>query len=168
MLLTDADGDEITLALLGRGEVVGEMSLIDDDLRSATVVTLERVSLLALDRDTYDYFRRDCPRLIENLIRIVAKRLRRTNAQLLAIATQEVPGRICRQLIILTEAYGQEESGGIRIQFRLTQEDISHLVGATRVSVNGALGKLRRDELIDWDNQHRFLIRDLDALEAMC
>jgi CRP/FNR family cyclic AMP-dependent transcriptional regulator len=99
VLLTDPEGDEMTLALLGPGEIVGEMALIEDDVRSASVVALEPVSLLWINRPTFEYARRQIPRLVDNLIRILARRLRHTNAQVLALATLDVPGRVARQLL---------------------------------------------------------------------
>jgi len=161
--LTNADGEEITLALLGPGEIVGEMALIDDDVRSASVVALEPVSLLWIDRQTFAWARHEIPQLVDNLIRILARRLRHTNAQYLALATLDVLGRVARQLLLLSEAYGRRDAGGIRIQLRLTQDDIAHLVAATRVRVNQALGVLKNDGVISIDG-HQYIIHDPEAL----
>ena len=162
--LTDANGEEITLALLGPGEIVGEMALIDDNVRSASVVALEAVSLLWIDRQTFAWARHEVPQLVDNLIRIQARRLRHMNAQYLALATLDVLGRVARQFLLLAETYGRSEPGGTRIQLRLTQEDIAHLVAATRVRVNQALGVLKKDRVISVDDQHRYIIHDSDAL----
>jgi CRP/FNR family transcriptional regulator len=78
----------------------------------------------------------------------------------------DVLGRVCRQLILLAETYGQRDPAGILIPIALTQEDIAHLVAATRVSVNQAIGRLKADCLIDVDRQHHFVIRDLGGLSA--
>jgi CRP/FNR family cyclic AMP-dependent transcriptional regulator len=164
--LANADGDEITLALLGPGEVVGELSLIDDDVRSATVVALEPTALLTIDRRTYTEATHRLPSLVDNLIRILAQRLRRANAQVLALATLDVPGRVARQLLLLADVYGRPASGGgVRIELRLTQQDLADLVGATRVRVNQALGRMRRDEAIAIDALRRFVVNDPIALE---
>lgn len=164
VVLTDANGEEITLALLGPGEIVGEMALIDDNVRSASVVALEPVSLLWIDRKTFQHVRHAMPQLEDNLIRILARRLRHTNAQYLALATLDVLGRVARQFSILAETYGHHEPRGIRIELRLTQEHIAHLVAATRVRVNQALGRLKVDGVIDVDGQHRYIILKPDAL----
>jgi CRP-like cAMP-binding protein len=161
--LTNADGEEITLALLGPGEIVGEMALIDDDVRSASVVALEPVSLLWINRQTFEWARHEVPQLVDNLIRILARRLRDTNALLLAVATLSVLGRVARQLLILADKYGSREPGGIRIQLRLTQDDIAHLVAATRVRVNQAISRLKSDGVISVDG-HQYIIHDPDAL----
>ena len=161
--LINADGEEITLALLGPGEIVGEMALIDDDVRSASVVALEPVSLLWIDRQTFEWARHEAPQLVDNLIRIQARRLRHMNAQYLALATLDVLGRVARQLLLLAETYGYREPGGTRIQLRLTQEDIAHLVAATRVRVNQAISRLKSDGVISVDG-HQYIVRDSDAL----
>jgi CRP-like cAMP-binding protein len=164
VLLADADGVEITLALLGPGEIVGEMALIDDDVRSATVVASEPVALLAFDRATFEYCRIHVPRLFDNLIRILARRLRHTNAQLFAVATLGVPGRVARQLLILAEEYGRPHPTGVLIDLRLTQDDLAHFVAASRVRVNQAIGEFRRLRIISVAAQHRFVIDDVDEL----
>jgi CRP/FNR family transcriptional regulator, cyclic AMP receptor protein len=161
--LTNADGEEITLALLGPGEIVGEMALIDDDVRSASVVALESISLLWIDRQTFAWARHEVPQLVDNLIRILARRLRHTNAEYLALATVDVLGRVARQLLLLAEKYGVDEPGGTRIQLRLTQDDIAHLVAATRVRVNQAISRLKSDGVISVD-VHQYIIHDPDAL----
>jgi len=166
VLLADADGSELTLALLGAGEIVGEMALIDDDVRSATVVAIEPVSLFWIDRATFAYYRQYVPRLVDNLTRILAQRLRRTNEQLLALATLDVTGRVARQLLLLAEAYGRLEADGIHIHLRLTQDDLAQLVSATRVRVNQAIGQFKRQGILAVDDQHQFVIRDMDALRA--
>lgn len=163
--LIGADGNEVTLALLGPGEVVGEMALIDDDVRSASVAALEPVALLRVDRAAFAYCRQHVPRVIDNLIRIMARRLRHTNAQVLALAALDVPGRVARQLLLLAEAYGRPEAEGVRDQLCLTQEDLAHLVGATRVRVNQAIGEFRRAGIVSIDAQHRYVIHDAAALE---
>jgi CRP/FNR family transcriptional regulator, cyclic AMP receptor protein len=158
VLLADAEGVEITLALLGPGEIVGEMALIDDDVRSATVMAIEPVALLAIDRATFQYCRIHVPRLPDNLIRILARRLRHTNAQLFAVATLGVPDRVARQLLLLAETYGRPVPAGALIDLRVTQDDLAHFVAASRVRVNQAIGEFRRLGLVSIAANHRFVI----------
>jgi CRP/FNR family cyclic AMP-dependent transcriptional regulator len=162
-----ANGRELTLALLGPGEIVGELALADRSGRSADVVTLEPATLVWIDRNAFEQLRRDIPLITENLLRLMARRLRLANQQLQAMATLDVHGRVARQLLALADALGEElPDGGVRIPLRITQSDLAALVGATRVRVNEVLVGFTRRQHIVVDRKHRITIQDRPELEA--
>ena len=162
-----SNGRELTLALLGPGEVVGELAVSDRAGRSADVITLEPAVLVWLDRGTFVQLRRDIPAITENLLRLMARRLRLANAQLQAMAALDVHGRITRQLLALGGVLGENlPDGSVRIPLRITQSDLAALVGATRVRVNEVLVGFTRRKLITVDRQHRITILDRAELEA--
>lgn len=161
------NGQELILAILGVGDVVGELSLADRGGRSADVVALEPTTLLWIDRGSFDQLRRDIPEVTENLIRLMARRLRVANSQLLAMATLDVHGRVARQLLLLADVYGEKlPSGDVRIPLRLTQGDLAGLVGATRVRVNEVLVGYKKRRYLSVDGRYRITIHDRDALAA--
>jgi CRP/FNR family cyclic AMP-dependent transcriptional regulator len=163
----ESNGRELTLALLGPGEIVGELSLADRSGRSADVTALEPATLVWIDRNTFDQLRREIPAITENLLRLLARRLRLANAQLQAIATLDVHGRIARQLLALADALGEElPDGSVRIPLRITQSDLAALVGATRVRVNEVIVGFTRRQNIAVDRKHRITILHRDELEA--
>lgn len=164
--VVQADGRELALAILGPGELVGELALADRGGRSADVVALEPATLFWLDRTQFGQLRREIPALTENLLTLLARRLRLANAQLQAIATLDVHGRVARQLLALADAYGEPAIGGVRIPLRLTQGDLANLVGATRVRVNEVLVGFKRRRALSVDPRHRITIHDRDALAA--
>ena len=165
--VVQASGTELTLALLGPGEIVGEMAMADRAGRSADVTALEPASLLWLDRTGFDQLRREVPAVTENLLRLFARRLRLANAQLQAIATLDVHGRVARQLLALADAYGETlPDDDVRIPLRLTQTDLAELVGATRVRVNEVLVGFKRRDYLSVDGRYRVTIHDPDALAA--
>ena len=162
-----SNGRELTLALLGPGEVVGELAVSDRAGRSADVIALEPAVLVWLDRGTFVQLRRDIPAITENLLRLMARRLRLANAQLQAMAALDVHGRIARQLLALGGVLGENlPDGSVRIPLRITQSDLAALVGATRVRVNEVLVGFTRRKLITVDRQHRITILDRAELEA--
>jgi CRP/FNR family cyclic AMP-dependent transcriptional regulator len=159
------DGTEMILAVLGPGEVVGEMSLADSLGRSADVTTLEETTFLWVDRTTFRSSMAESPILARNLTEIFSKRLRVANARLLAMAALDVSGRVASQLLALAQEYGEEApEGGVRIPMRLTQADLAALVGASRVRVNQALGFFRKRSAISSDRDGRIIVLDADAL----
>jgi CRP/FNR family transcriptional regulator, cyclic AMP receptor protein len=161
-----SDGSELILAMVGVGEVVGELSLADRGGRSADVMALEPATLLWLDRNTFDQLRREIPAITENMLRLMARRLRAANGQLQAIATLDVHGRVARQLLVLADVYGERlPNGDVRIPLRLTQGDLAGLVGATRVRVNEVLVGFKKRKYVSTDSKYRVSIHNRGALE---
>jgi len=157
-------GTEVVLAVLGAGEVLGEMSAADSLGRSANVVTLEETLLLWMDRRTFGASVASSTVLSSNLTEVLSKRLRLANARLTALASLDVPGRVASQLLALAREYGQETPDGTRIPMRLTQADLAALVGASRVSVNQALGQFRKRGAISMAKDGRVSVHDQEAL----
>jgi len=167
--LDQTDGTPVILAVLGAGETVGEMSVIDKLGRAATVVTLDEATLAWIDNATLARYLESMPRLTHNLARILACRLRVANAQILALATHDVYGRVARQLLTLADALGEPDADGTTlIPTRLTQTDLASLVGASRARVNQALVLFQRQGHIAIQSPHRIAVRNRAALAARC
>jgi CRP/FNR family transcriptional regulator, cyclic AMP receptor protein len=158
------DGTEVVLAVLGAGEVLGEMSASDSLGRSASVVTLEETDLLWMDRRTFRASVDSSTILARNLAEVLSKRVRLANSRLISLASLDVPGRVASELLSLAREYGQVTPEGVRIPMRLTQADLAALVGASRVSVNQALGQFRKRDLISIGKDGRVILRDEEAL----
>jgi CRP/FNR family cyclic AMP-dependent transcriptional regulator len=159
----------VTLAILGPGEVVGEMSVADSLAHSATAATVEDSTLLWISHIHF----RDClatvPALNRNLAVILSRRLRLANAQIQSLAALDLYGRIARQLLVFAQEYGEPlPGGGSRIPFRLTQSDLGDLVGASRGRVNGVLMSFREQGHIAVDTGYRISITGADALAKRC
>jgi CRP/FNR family transcriptional regulator, cyclic AMP receptor protein len=162
------DGSEITLALLGPGDTVGEMSLVEREGRSANVVTLEDTTFLWMDRASFLDCLQSMSQLTYNLVRQLSSRLRLANQKIQALSTLDVAGRVARQILIFAEQYGRHESGAIRIPVPLTQSDIAEMVGATRERVNHAMVAFKQQGTLSVDAQHRITIHDRGALADRC
>lgn len=167
--VNQADGREVILAFLGRGDTVGEMSLADSAGRSANVVTTEPSRLLSMDRATFQSCLGTLPPLAHNLARLLANRLRFANEQILALCTLDVPGRVARQILALADRYGHAESRGeVRIPLRLTQSDLAEIVGASRERVNQVIVELKQKGCISVDADHRIRVRERGELARYC
>ncbi len=158
------DGTEVVLAVLGAGEVLGEMSAADSLGRSASVVTLEETNLLWMDRRTFGLSGASSTIFYRNLTKVLSRRVRLANARLISLSSLDVPGRVASQLLSLAREYGQETPEGTRIPMRLTQADLAALVGASRVSVNQALGQFRKRGAISIAKDGRVSVHDEEAL----
>jgi CRP/FNR family transcriptional regulator, cyclic AMP receptor protein len=163
------DGTEVIIAILGAGDVVGEMSPLDLDCRCANVVTIEEATMLWMDRGDFRMWLRTVPVIAYNLACILAKRLRTANEQIQALATREVEARVARQLLAFANQYGKSApNGDVFIPIRLTQRDIASLVGATRESINKIIVSYKERGYIFVDNDRRITIHNLKALANRC
>jgi CRP/FNR family transcriptional regulator, cyclic AMP receptor protein len=164
--VTDAGGAEVIIAVLGPGEIVGEMSLADSLGRSANVLTLERSTFLWMDRRALLASMEETPVVARNLASILSRRLRLANTHTRSLAALDVHGRVAAQLLAFAREYGEDlPEGDTLIPLRLTQSDLAALLGASRVRVNQALGYYRRGGAISVSGDHRITIHDQQALE---
>jgi CRP/FNR family cyclic AMP-dependent transcriptional regulator len=164
-----ADGSDVILAILGPGEVVGEMGMLDGQSRSASVVTLEQTSLLWTDRASFREMLQAAPALTYNLVRILSRRLRLADAHIQSLASLDVYGRVARQVLSFAEEYGDVQANGdIVVPIRLTQSDLADLVGASRVRVNQVLVHYKESKFLSTDANHRITVHNKEALAQRC
>lgn len=163
------DGRDVILAILGAGDLLGEMSLIDSVGRSANALTLEKSLMLWMDKRTFNYLVDEEPPVARNLVKILSARVRLSDQLILALATLDVNGRVARQLLAFAERYGREKGQGeVEIPISLTQGDIADLVGASRKRVNQVMTLFRQQNLIALTPKGRIQILDRDLLSNYC
>jgi len=144
-----SDGHETVLAILGTGEVVGELSLFGDASRSATVTALSDCELLHLPKGAFIQFADKNPQLYRHFLAVLSARLRATNDALTGYATLPMSARLARVLLRLSESFGQPLDGGrTLIRQRLTQSDLSHMSGSARENVSRQINQWRRDKAL--------------------
>jgi CRP/FNR family cyclic AMP-dependent transcriptional regulator len=167
--LGQLDGSDVILAILGMGEVVGEMSLVDSLGRSASVTTLEPSTLLCMNRATFWATLREMPSLTYNLVNVLSRRLRLANLHTQSLVQLDVYGRVAGQLLAFAREYGEPTpNGDVIIPLRLTQSDLASMVGASRVRVNQALGYYKRRNYLSVNQNRHIRIHDVAALRRRC
>ena len=134
-----SDGRENMLSVMGPSDMFGELSLFDPGPRTATATVVTEARLASLAHSSLRPWITDRPEIAEQLLRVLARRLRRTNDALADLIFTDVPGRVAKQLLALSERFGTEEADGLRVHHDLTQEELAQLVGASRETVNKAL-----------------------------
>ena len=134
-----ADGRENMLSVMGPSDMFGELSLFDPGPRTATATVLTDARLASLAHSALRPWISDRPEIAEQLLRVLARRLRRTNDALADLIFTDVPGRVAKALLGLAERFGTQEAEGVRVHHDLTQEELAQLVGASRETVNKAL-----------------------------
>ncbi len=154
-----ADGKEVTLNMINSGEVFGEIALLDGKPRSADASATEETTLLVLERKVFQPFLAENQDLVLRLLAVLCDRLRKTSVALEEIALFDLPARLARVLLKLADDYGRSTGNGIRIDFKLSQRDLSNLVASTRESVNKQLRTWRDTGVMDIDGGYLILLR---------
>jgi CRP/FNR family cyclic AMP-dependent transcriptional regulator len=159
VVLVAEDGREVILGLLGVGEHFGELSLIDDQPRSAHVIAMEESTLLVLRRDDFRRRVEQNPSVAWSLLTELSRRLRRADGKIGSLVLLDVPGRIARMLLDAADE-GKNEL----IEKPLTHQTIAHLIGASRETVSRAMREFQDSGWITTDRR-RIRLADRAALE---
>ena len=130
--LSDEDGKEVTLTIQGPGDYFGEIALMDEAPRSASVMTLEDTRCYVIARRDFEAFLVRTPEVAIHVIRGLTQRLRKLTENVRSLALMDVYGRIARTLLTLAE----EKDGKKFIPQRLTHRDIASMVGSSREMVS--------------------------------
>src|SRR6266851_9908222 len=130
------DGQEISLAVLGKGEYFGEFALYDGLPRSADAIALEKVECYTLQRSDFQSAIMKNPKIAIQVLEGLSKRLRSTDQMVEDLIFLDVYGRVAKKLLELSDTHGVKVEDGVRIDVRLTQQELASMVGASRESVN--------------------------------
>jgi CRP-like cAMP-binding protein len=161
-----SEGKELVLNFIGQGGLFGEIALLDGQPRTADAVALEPTELLVLRRAQFLPFVTANPEVAARLMAVLCQRLRQTSEALEDALLLNAPGRLARGLLRLANAFGVRQGAGIRIDMKLSQQQIGNLIGVSRESIN--------KHVMDWGRaghvavQQGFItILDEEALKAL-
>ena len=128
----DKDGGEAILNIQGAGDFFGEMALLDEAPRSASVMTMEPTRVAAMSKSAFKECLASHPDIAYNLIRALSQRVRGLSGSVRNLALLDVYGRVARTLIDLARPEGKQ----LVIDQKLTHQDIANMVGASREMVS--------------------------------
>jgi CRP/FNR family cyclic AMP-dependent transcriptional regulator len=169
VFLNRDDGSEVIVSLLGPGHTVGEMSVFLGNNRSANAVTMERTTVLCMSGGDFELCLKRLPQLSFNLNRLLSRRLRLANQQILALSSLDVAGRVAREILAFAEQYGRdEERGRVRIPLRLTQSDLASIIGTSRERVNQVMVRFKERGYLSVDRAYHITVHDRAALAQRC
>lgn len=160
------DGQERLLAVLGPGALIGELSLIDDGPRSATVSALRDCRLLHLTKAGFFRIADANPLVYRQALRLLAQRLRGTNNSVVAQGTITVAGRVARAFASLAEGLGDEQPDGrIVLNHRISQTDIAGMAGVARENASRAINDLMREGILGRERSHYVIEKPAELLD---
>ena len=158
VMMGEADGKETILSIIGPGEFFGEMGLIDDNPRSASVIAIEPCELLTMSKRAF----RKC--LVENsglamaVMRVLVRRLREADRKIGSLAMLDVYGRVARLLLDMSESV----NGQRVVTKRISKQDIAKMIGASREMVHKVMKDLQVSGYIEVQGS-TIVLRDKSA-----
>jgi CRP/FNR family transcriptional regulator, cyclic AMP receptor protein len=161
-----ADGKELVLNIIDRGGLFGEIALLDGQPRSADAVAIDDTELLVLDRSRLLPFLNAHPEIATRLIEVLCQRLRSTSEALEDALLRDAPSRVARGLLRLAATFGKPEAGGLRLDIKLSQQQIGNLIGISRESINKHIMEWTRAGYVAVNNGF-ITIADREAVESL-
>lgn len=155
------DGREVILSILRGGDFFGEMSLIDDQPRSAHVIAMQDANLLVLRREDFQDCLAEMPSIALGLLKALSRRLRRADDKIGELVLLDVNGRVSRVLLELAD-----ENDGVTVSRTVTHHTIAQMIGSSRETVSRTIRELADRGLIEVTRK-TIAIRDRPALEAV-
>ncbi len=162
-----ADGREVLLNVHRPGEAVGVVSVIDGDVRTASVSALEPVDIVMVPREALLELSSQRPAVAFALMNELCHLFRTSNRKQLDFGTLDTLGRVARQLATLAESFGEAHPDGLLIDLPLTQQDLANWVGASREAAGKAMQHLERLGYVSSPRRRQVVVRDLDALRSL-
>jgi len=161
-------GREIILSIFRAGEIFGEMSLLDNQPRSASVLALEPTRVLVLERAAFARHLTTHPQTALAVLSELSQRLRQADKIIGNLALLDVYGRVARLLKDFAERDGVPTEEGVLIRMRPTQQEIASMIGTSRETVSRALNDFAKRGLLSMSGKQivlhaAFVDEELDA-----
>jgi CRP/FNR family transcriptional regulator, cyclic AMP receptor protein len=137
--VSSPDGNELTLAIVGKGEMFGEIALLDRKERTADATALTACRVAILERRKILSFLERCPGALLRIVDLLCSRLRRTDQQIAELALLPVPARLAKALLRLTTTDGCAGNISAGRPIQLSQRELGATVAASRESTNKCL-----------------------------
>ncbi len=146
--IPSSSGEEVILAILSAGEILGELSLIDGKPRSATVQAMDEAEILCLYWEDFLDLLKGRFDVVQRMLEVLAQRLRDTDLSLAESHFLDITSRLAKKILDLGRAFGVKEKEVLRIGVKVTQKDLASMVGATRESINKQFKVLREQGVV--------------------
>jgi CRP/FNR family cyclic AMP-dependent transcriptional regulator len=161
------EGKEIILSMMGPGDFFGEMSLLDDEPRSATVVATEPLEVITIWRSDFLEILRENFSITKKILIELSRRVRRTSNRIESLATMDVYGRLARFFLDLAQQQGKVLDNGYVAVTRPTHQAIANMIGTSRETVSRLIHELIRQDLLLSEGKTVYLSKNaLDQFRA--
>jgi CRP/FNR family cyclic AMP-dependent transcriptional regulator len=159
--IASSSGQELLIGVLGRGQIFGELAVIDRGPHAMDARAMEDSCVYAFGSDAFWTLLENTAALARRLLELMVRRLRRADRASQDLVFFDAPTRLARRLLSLAEEHGEQEGQGqeIRITVRVTQEEMAQMIGVTRGSANRLIASFSGRGWIDWNEGQPLLLR---------
>jgi len=144
----DESGKRLTLAILGEGNLFGEMALVGEEHRESSAEALEECSCWLIERDELLARARAHPDLVIALLQLFLHRMNEIQERLKEMVFKDLETRLARMLFQLAHRHGRRLKDHWEITLKVTHQELSELVGGTRENVTTILNRFESEGLI--------------------
>jgi CRP-like cAMP-binding protein len=162
---SSAQGRSKTFAYLEPGDFFGEMSLIDEEARSASAAALDDSVLIMLKSEDYRKLMLSRPAIALAVLKTLSTRLRKANKEIEALSFNNVLGRIAQILLDLSERYGKKTEEGTQISMTLSHKELAEMAGTAREVISRVISRFRRMDCIRFAD-NKITITDREKLKS--
>jgi len=155
-------GPELLIGVLGRGQIFGELEVIDRGTRAMDARAMEDSTVYALSSDVFWTMMENRPALARRLLELMARRLRRADQTSQDLVFFDAPTRLARRLLQLAEEHGESVGAGeesVRVTVRVTQEELANMIGVSRESANRLVASFSERGWVDWNEGYPILLQ---------
>jgi CRP-like cAMP-binding protein len=152
------EGKEVTMDIIGPGEIFGELSLVDKGPRETIAETLDDALLCVISRADFEMLIRNKPELAFKVTKLIGLRRRVIESRLEDLVFRDVSARLARLLLQLAKEYGKDRQESTVIDVKLSQYELANLIGSTRETTSHFLSVFRREELIAMEKRRIVLL----------
>jgi len=162
---SDVSGKTKTLSYLRENDFFGEMSMLDEEIRSASAQVLEDTKVYVLHRTDFQKKLINNPSIAIKIMKTISARLREADKQIQSIVFRNLPGRVAETLLDLAEKHGEKVAGGTKINLKLTHHELAEMVGTAREVVSAIINQFKKAECIEV-HKHYFTITNRKELST--
>jgi len=155
----DESGKKLTLSILDKGEIFGEMCLVGEKVRRHLATAIEDTVVRCIAKKVFSDAMNEESANVEMLVRHFAHRMREYEETLEDLAFRDIQARLSRQLLKLSDEYGVETKEGILIGFPVTHKDLADMIGSARENTTLALNRFAREGILD-KSRYRIVIKN--------
>lgn len=164
--LLSEDGKEIILSILKEGDFFGEMSIFDNEIRSANAIVIENAVMFVLNRNRFQKLIATNSDIVGKIIKEICARLRCADQKIGSLAFLNVYGRVIWLLQQFAHEQGQKTKKGIRMLNAPTHQEIASMVGASRETVTRVIKLLKDNMTIIYYHDREIILKELTNISS--
>jgi len=160
----DQSGRKLTLSILGKDDIFGEMVLVGKPERELLAQVLQDAVIFSIDKGRFTELLRSQPDLALEVMDLFGRRTREIESKLEDLVFKDIPTRLSRQILKLIEEHGVDTGDGKRIDFKITHKELADLIGSARENTTSALNSLAKEGILD-KKRYQIIVKDEDRLK---